>query len=71
MAVLKKVAPLPWESAPKPVEAKSEDTKANETKTVGESGPRSPSRKKARTFGYKEDPYIFFEKDEELWPSIK
>jgi len=71
VAVLKKVAPLPWESAPKPVEAKSEDTKTNETKTVGESGPRSPSRKKARTFGYKEDPYIFFEKDEELWPSIK
>lgn len=75
VAVLKKVAPLPWEST-KTVETTT--TKVEEDKdSVGveavkeEKAPRSPTRKKRRIQGFKEDPYIFFEKDEQSWPSIK
>jgi len=75
VAVLKKVAPLPWEST-KTVETTT--TKVDEDKdSVGveavkeEKAPRSPTRKKRRIQGFKEDPYIFFEKDEQSWPSIK
>jgi len=72
VAVLKKVAALPWEST-KTVENTTpvaEDKDADEAEAVKEA-PRSPTRKKRRMQGFKEDPYFFFEKDEESWPSIK
>lgn len=74
MAVLKKTAPLPWEST-KTMEnttSVAENKDATEAEAVkDEKAPRSPARKKRRVRGFKEDPYIFFEKDEESWPSIK
>lgn len=84
VSVLKKVAPLPWEAAVKerhetdqnPAKENSsttpEDSKKEEVATVvKEQGPRSPARKKRKIRGFKEDPYIFFQADEELWPPIK
>jgi len=74
VAVLKKTAPLPWEST-KTMEnttSVAENKDATEAEAVkDEKAPRSPARKKRRVRGFKEDPYIFFEKDEESWPSIK
>ena len=29
------------------------------------------NKKKARTFGYKEDPYLFLKRTDEVWPPIK
>ena len=84
MAVLKKVAHLPWESVPKSKPDESEasrpqpDSEPADAKTEGEakaiskdSGRRSPFRKKRRIIGYKEDPFFFFEEQEEDWLSIK
>lgn len=77
MSVLKKVAPLPWE-APAKVSATSEIKAASEVNpeekvvaTEKDSGPRSPARKKRKIRGFKEDPYLFFDSKEELWPPIK
>lgn len=35
------------------------------------SAPWGPQRKKGRLQGYKEDPYVFFKEDEEVWRTIK
>ena len=32
---------------------------------------RSPPKKKRRILGYKEDPFVFFSEEEELWPQIR
>lgn len=33
--------------------------------------PKSPQRKKRRIQGYKEDPFVFFKEDDELWPILQ
>ncbi|CAG0900422.1 unnamed protein product [Darwinula stevensoni] len=61
VAVLKKLAP--WSSA--------EAVQRDETKTAeGENdiqASASPPKKKKRFYGYKEDPFIYFEKGEPVW----
>lgn len=87
VAVLQKTAPLPWEASAKAavkaeetpeadaVKVKMEDEETPEdkeaVKQAPESGRRSPARKKRKIQGYKEDPYFFFDHNEELWSSIK
>lgn len=78
MAVLQKISLLPWESVTK-AQASETSQAALQTEAEGEqvmvveqaSGTRSPLRKKRRGNVFKEDPFIFFEKDEPLWPPIK
>lgn len=71
------MAPLPWEAPIKDSSAsekKSTSETNHEEKVVGtdkDNGPRSPARKKRKIRGFKEDPYLFFDSKEELWPPIK
>lgn len=60
VAALEKTDLLPWES--------SKNLSSNDSEK-----PRhiEPVRKKRKIFGYKEDPYIFFEENEEVWKDIK
>ena len=79
VAVLKKVKPLPWEAQleKKPVVPEKTEIATGDTQTVEpvqnnkDGGPRSPARKKRKIRGFKEDPYLFFDEKEELWPPIK
>ncbi|CAD7086913.1 unnamed protein product [Hermetia illucens] len=75
VAVLKKNKLLPWEKEevePEPEtvadgEEKKDDTPSTDEKSV----PWGPQRKKRRIQGYKEDPYVFFKDNEDVWDSIK
>ncbi|KAK9503672.1 hypothetical protein O3M35_010185 [Rhynocoris fuscipes] len=60
VAVLKKINLLPWES-----------DKSNVEETEVKSLVKSPPKKKRKIQGYKEDPYVFFTSEEEVWKSIK
>jgi len=80
VAVLKKIAPLPWESVNKAALAAKKEAKEVATNDVvegnvddkpEESGRRSPMRKKRRTKIFKEDPFVFFDENEILWPPIR
>lgn len=77
VSVLKKVALLPWEAQTerKPVtENSSADSlvmPVGPVESGKDNGPRSPARKRQKIRGFKEDPYLFFDEDEELWPPIK
>ena len=74
VSVLKKVALLPWEAQEKKPVVPSTNSNAEASTTVEptkENGPRSPARKRQKIRGFKEDPYLFFDEDEELWPPIK
>ena len=78
VSVLKKVALLPWEAQErKPVVEASctNSTALSATSTAvdptKDNGPRSPARKRQKIRGFKEDPYLFFDEDEKLWPPIK
>lgn len=80
VAVLKKVKPLPWEAQVKEKAVVQESTETTDITTNDtavpakdnkDNGPRSPARKKRKIRGFKEDPYLFFDEKEELWPPIK
>lgn len=77
VSVLKKVALLPWEAQTerKPVaETPSADSSLTPTEpveSVRQNQSSSPARKRQKIRGFKEDPYLFFDEDEELWPPIK
>ncbi|XP_073972226.1 tRNA (cytosine(34)-C(5))-methyltransferase Nsun2 isoform X2 [Rhodnius prolixus] len=58
VAVLTKTASLPWESD----KVKIEELETN---------AKPPPQKRRRIHGYREDPYVFFNSDEEIWKSIK
>lgn len=66
VAVLEKKSNLPWEKPKVEVKLNENNKEANDN-----SNTNQPQRKKRRLHGYKEDPYIFFNKDEETWKSIK
>lgn len=76
VAVLTKKTLLPWERKPK---EQSETTELTESKSVSDiSTPdavveekQGPQRKKRRIYGYKEDPFVFFTDEEDVWPQIK
>ncbi|XP_035223490.1 RNA cytosine C(5)-methyltransferase NSUN2-like, partial [Stegodyphus dumicola] len=56
VAVIQKTNKLPWEKT-------SDDVKQNRD--------RSPPPKKRKIWGYKEDPFVFLEDTEEIWPKIR
>jgi len=56
VALLQKNSKLPWEKV-------RED--------ASEAVSNSPPQKKRKVWGYKEDPFIFFDDSEELWPKIR
>ncbi|KAK6629062.1 hypothetical protein RUM43_002879 [Polyplax serrata] len=58
IAAVEKTDLLPWESS------KNEDNNLK-------SEAKEPPKKKKRIFGYREDPFIFFDKDEPVWADIK
>ncbi|XP_046667880.1 tRNA (cytosine(34)-C(5))-methyltransferase [Homalodisca vitripennis] len=66
IAVLKKLAPLPWES-PKTSGGSTVDV----SREVENSKHNGPQPKRRRIQGYREDPFVFFKEDEPVWPLIK
>lgn len=79
VAAIVKKSLLPWERVPKPaaplveekliaIEPPSDDTKEDKKES---SAPWGPQRKRRRLHGYKEDPYVFFTENEEIWEHIK
>ena len=63
MAVLQKTRLLPWEASAK-VEKKTSENGSGEKQ-------KEPPRKKRRMHGFREDPFVFFEDDEPVWPEIR
>ncbi|XP_047119299.1 tRNA (cytosine(34)-C(5))-methyltransferase [Schistocerca piceifrons] len=66
VAVLEKMRLLPWEAPLKPNDASS-----TEPSTEKKDSAPEPQRKRRRMHGYKEDPFIFFDENEPLWPQIR
>lgn len=69
---------LPWEKdeslktkLPANETSNTTETSDNVTKSEEKSVPWGPQRKKRRLHGYKEDPFVFFEPNDETWPTIK
>lgn len=60
VAAIQKKAKLPWE--------KSEDEKKVSDMSTD---PQPPAPKKRRIYGYKEDPYVFFEPNDPVWDEIQ
>lgn len=60
VAVLTKTAALPWES---------DKVTIGELETNSKSKP--PPHKRRKIHGYREDPYVFFNSDADIWKSIK
>ncbi|GFT67052.1 hypothetical protein NPIL_67921 [Nephila pilipes] len=56
VAVLQKNGKLPWEKA---------------TEEIQDNTSRSPPPKKRKIWGYKEDPFIFMNDVDEIWPKMK
>ncbi|XP_054158247.1 RNA cytosine-C(5)-methyltransferase NSUN2-like [Oppia nitens] len=70
VAVIRKtVDTLPWESSTEESVKTPEDTTA-ESKTTANTGNDRP-RKKRRVYGFKEDPFIFMDKNDCDWIKIK
>jgi len=78
IAVLEKSKALPWERQRSPdTTAQStatetiEDTEKPEDVSKPHPDTGRPPPAKKRRLGYREDPYVFFEKGEEIWSEIK
>lgn len=74
VAILTKTKALPWtrKNIERVEMSKNTDSVASNDNTAEEkSAPWGPQRKKRRTYGYKEDPYVFFTDDDPVWKSIK
>ncbi|GLH05793.1 tRNA (cytosine(34)-C(5))-methyltransferase [Gryllus bimaculatus] len=69
VAVLVKNKLLPWESEKKEVELENKDQEKGSKRENDKTN--EPQRKKRRIQGYKEDPFIFFDENEPLWPLIR
>lgn len=55
-------------------EAAKVENEQNENKKRGSEevkSPWGPQRKRKRVVGYREDPFVFFKEDEDVWSSIK
>ncbi|RZF43293.1 hypothetical protein LSTR_LSTR001554 [Laodelphax striatellus] len=76
VAVLEKIRRLPWEAE---VSNSMDGDKSNaeEGSESVEDGKRTnssrngPEKKKRRIQGYKEDPFVFFDESEPVWPSLR
>jgi len=66
IAVLEKTEYLPWESA-------ANDAKRNEESCLNSDKTeiKEPARKKRRIYGYKEDPFVFFESNDPYLDQLK
>lgn len=79
VAALKKTKLMPWERKLKEeaaVVVGSEQEHVDgatdvDAKVEEKNVPWGPQRKKRRIYGYKEDPYVFFQEDEPVWQGIK
>lgn len=74
VAVIQKVKQLPWEKNDVVPEIKNQSENNTDDKQIIEekSVPWGPQRKKRRLHGFKEDPYVFFnDNDEDVWNDIK
>jgi tRNA (cytosine34-C5)-methyltransferase len=72
VAVVEKLRPLSWEGAAKALEREQGASEKDAADSTSEAKvPWGPQRKRRRTYGYKEDPFVFFTEDESLWPSIR
>lgn len=75
IAVVEKVDFLPWETIarpkPEPKEEANEETAEEKPQEYKRDNEKPPPRKKRRMYGFKEDPFVFFNDEEEVWPSIK
>ncbi|ETN60330.1 tRNA methyltransferase [Anopheles darlingi] len=67
IALLEKKKSLPWEAAAAEEAAREEEKRKEQT--AASSGP--PSKKARYMRGFKEDPFVFFEQNEEVFDSIK
>lgn len=78
VAALKKTKLMPWERKQKEealVVVDSEQEKVDgatdgDAKVEEKHVPWGPQRKKRRIYGYKEDPYVFFQESEPVWQGI-
>lgn len=66
IAALTKIRPLPWEQNTPANQEKTESVETDEKTEMNE-----PQRKKRKFFGHKEDPFVFFNEDEQVWHDIK
>lgn len=71
VAVLIKNKPLPWETSEPSVSSTATTSDGDTTADTGDKKDEKPPAKKRRIFGFKEDPYVFFEKEEPIWESIQ
>lgn len=67
IAVIEKVSLLPWETIAKVPTVPTEQPKSNDEQTPSV----EPPPKKRRLYGFKEDPFVFFKDDEDVWDSIQ
>lgn len=74
VAVLEKKSLLPWEKSERQIRAPIPPP-ATQTESATDTGEKSapwgPQRKRRRLHGYREDPYVFFTENEEIWTGIK
>jgi hypothetical protein len=68
VAAFEKVGPLPWESSKKKANTTGTDDATGDAASESSEGP---PKKKRRPYGYREDPFVFFDKIEPLWTEIK
>lgn len=66
VTVLEKVKPLPWET-----NVKESEIEADKLVTDVEVKDHRRKQKKRRYQGYKEDPFVFLNNDDPVWPEIR
>lgn len=83
VAALKKTKLMPWErkqkeeavfvvdSEQEKVDGATDGVTDGDTRVEEKHVPWGPQRKKRRIYGYKEDPYVFFQEDEPVWQGIR
>ncbi|XP_046563738.1 RNA cytosine-C(5)-methyltransferase NSUN2-like [Haliotis rubra] len=79
ICALTKVTNLPWTKERKPVEQAEGTQSSDQESTPSESDVSSvernpdgmPSQKRQKTYGFKEDPFLFMDADDKVWPPIK
>ncbi|XP_067650794.1 RNA cytosine-C(5)-methyltransferase NSUN2-like [Haliotis asinina] len=78
ICALKKVTNLPWTKERKPVEQAEGIQSSDQESTPSQSDVSSvernsdgPPQKRQKTYGFKEDPFLFMEADNKVWPPIK
>ncbi|KAL7018767.1 hypothetical protein ACKWTF_010905 [Chironomus riparius] len=73
IALLEKKSLLPWEKEvdDKSIESSARKIVETESTKNGEEQPENAKKKRRVHYGYREDPFVFFEPNEEIFTSIK